>query len=74
MFIYQYVIYTHATMGLTCHKIRLSEGLEVHTVVGEQGFVLTNRIRQLLGIGVPELPGFLGRDNDKPACTHQLCN
>jgi hypothetical protein len=42
-------------MRLTCRKIRLSKRLEVFTIVREQGFVLTDRIRQLLHIIVTEL-------------------
>ena len=61
-------------MGLTCHIIGLRKRLEVHTVVGEQGFVLPDRIRQLLYIAVTELSCFLGRDNDKPTRTKQLGN
>ena len=47
-------------MGVTCCKIRLRKSLEVHTIVCEQSFVLTNRIRQLLGIAVTALPCLLG--------------
>jgi hypothetical protein len=46
-------------MGLTCRKICLCKRLEVHTIMGEQGFVLTDRIGQLLGIVISELPCFL---------------
>jgi hypothetical protein len=59
-----------AIMGLTCRKIRLRKCLEVHTIVGEQGFVLTDRIRQLRCIAVPELPCFLCRDDDEPTRTN----
>jgi hypothetical protein len=31
-------------MGLTCRKIRLRKRLAVHTIMGEQGFVLTDRL------------------------------
>ena len=61
-------------MGLTCRKIRLRKRLEVLTIMGEQGFVLTDRIRQLLGIVVAELPCFLGCDDAEPARTNQLGN
>jgi hypothetical protein len=35
----------NAIMSLPCRQIRLRQRLEVHTIVGEQGFVLTDRIR-----------------------------
>ena len=64
----------NAIMGLSGRHIRLGKCLEVRTIVGEQGFVLTDRICQLLGIAVPKLPRFLGRGRDEPAGTNQLGN
>src|SRR5207244_4326942 len=58
-------------MGLTCRKIHLRKRLEVHTVMGEHSFVLTDRIGQLLCIIVSELSCFLCCDDDEPARTHQ---
>jgi hypothetical protein len=46
----------------------------VHTIVREQGFVLTDRIRQLRCITVPELPCFLCRDDSEPTRTYSLSN
>src|SRR5262245_53715494 len=57
-------------MGLTCRKICLRKRLEVYTIVGKQGFVLTDRISQLLGIVVAELPCFLCCDNNEPTRTN----
>jgi hypothetical protein len=48
-----------AVMELTDRKIRLRKSLEVHTIVGQQGFIMTDRIRQLLSIAATELPCFL---------------
>ena len=46
-------------MELTDRKIRLRKSLEVHTIVGQQRFIMTGRIRQLLSIAATELPCFL---------------
>ena len=56
-------------MGLTCRKIRLRKHLEVHTIMGEQGFALTDCRGQLLGIVVSELLCFLCCDDNEPART-----
>src|SRR5262249_39039986 len=61
-------------MGLTCRPIRLRKGLAVDTIVGEPRLVLTDRIRQRLGIVVAELPCCLCWDNDESARTHPLGN